>query len=174
MQDRKLIVLRGPSGSGKSSAAKKIREAMGWGTAIIEQDYLRRFVLREKDIPGGLNIKLIKRTVFFLLENSYDVVMEGIFDSDRYSEMFKEIIAKHPDNNFFYYFDIPLEETLRRHQFKENRHDFGEEEMTQWYKEKDFLDFVQERVIPENYTLEDTVQAVVTESSSAVAQSLSN
>ena len=160
MQDTKLIVLRGPSGSGKSSVAQSVRAAQGQPTAIVGQDYLRRMVLKEKDIPNGLNIELIKRTTLFLLGHSYHVVMEGIFDSERYEQMFQEIIKEHPDSNYFFYFDISLEETLRRHQHKPNKEDFGEKEMRSWYKEKDPLEFVQEDVIPEHYRLEQAVKYV--------------
>lgn len=50
----KLIVLRGNSGSGKSTTAKMLRDAaIAKGTktkiAIIEQDYLRRYILKEKE-----------------------------------------------------------------------------------------------------------------------------
>lgn len=163
MQTSKLIVLRGPSGSGKSSAARGIREGLGRGVAIIEQDYLRRIILREKDVPNGLNIQLIKKTTLFLLRNSYDVILEGIFDTDRYAEMFQEIIALHPKNNFFYYFNVSFQETVRRHQFKDNKDDFGEKEMKQWYKKEDFLAPAKEKIIPEQYTLEQTVQAILQE-----------
>ena len=36
------------------------------------------------------------------------------------------------------YFDLPFEETLKRHQTKPNSNDFGEEEMRRWWREKDY------------------------------------
>jgi adenylylsulfate kinase-like enzyme len=48
----RLIVLRGNSGSGKSTVARAVRERYGRGCALIEQDYLRRIVLREREIVG--------------------------------------------------------------------------------------------------------------------------
>ncbi|MCE9643064.1 MAG: kinase [Candidatus Andersenbacteria bacterium] len=161
MEETKLIVLRGPSGSGKSSAARAVRDAQKQKTAIVEQDYLRRIVLKEKDIPNGLNIELIKKTTLFLLDNSYNVIMEGIFDSDRYGEMLKEIIAEHPNNNYFFYFNISLEETIRRHQYKPNKDEFGEKELRRWYKENDLLNFVQEESIAENLSLEQIVERIL-------------
>ena len=61
----KLIVLRGPSGSGKSSTAKLLRSRFDAPTALIEQDFFRRVVLKEKDIPNGNNHDLIKSVVLF-------------------------------------------------------------------------------------------------------------
>lgn len=49
---------------------------------------------------------------------------------------------------YAYYFDLPFEETLKRHQTKSNCHEFGEEEMRRWWKEKDFSDVLTEVSIP--------------------------
>src|SRR5215510_2150387 len=49
MSARTLIVVRGNSGSGKSTIARAVRDRYGRGCALIEQDYLRRTILREHD-----------------------------------------------------------------------------------------------------------------------------
>jgi len=159
--DTKLIVLRGPSGSGKSSTAKALRKAQTEKIALIEQDHFRRIVLEENDIINGLNRELIQQTALFALEHSYHVILEGIFNATRYHQMFEEILAKHPTNNYFFYFDISFEETLRRHQFKPNKNEFSEKEMRDWYKEKDLLTLVQETLIPETNSMEETVNTLI-------------
>jgi predicted kinase len=160
-KETKLIVLRGPSGSGKSTTAKALRLAQTEKMALIEQDHFRRIVLKEKDIQNGLNADLIKRTVVFALEHSYHVILEGIFDAERYSNMFQELLDMHSTNNYFFYFDISFEETLRRHQSKPNKHEFGEKEMRDWYKEKDLLQFVQETLVPETSSSEQTINTLI-------------
>jgi predicted kinase len=55
----RLIVLRGNSGSGKTTVAAALREAYGRGMAWVSQDLIRRIILKEKDKPGGLSIGLI-------------------------------------------------------------------------------------------------------------------
>lgn len=45
---------------------------------------------------------------------------------------------------YAYYFDLPFEETLKRHQTKPNCHDFGENEMRRWWLENDFSDVLNE------------------------------
>lgn len=157
-EETRLIVMRGPSGSGKSTVARALRDILERPTAIVEQDYLRRILLKEKDIPNGLNIELIKRTTLFLLDNTYDVILEGIFDKGRYSKMFGEIVATHPTGNCFFYFDISVDETVRRHQHKPNKDDFGEEDMRRWYKRNDVLDIEDEEIIPESSSVEETVK----------------
>lgn len=156
--ETKLIVLRGPSGSGKSSIAKELRLAQSEKMALIGQDHFRRIVLKEKDVPNGLNSELIERTAVFALENSYHVLLEGIFDAERYARMFTGILSSHPTNNHFFYFDIPFEATLRRHQSKPNKDEFGETEMRSWYKDKDLLHCAEEILIPESYTQRQTVE----------------
>jgi len=159
-RETKLIVLRGPSGSGKSSVSKLLRTSQSGPIALIEQDYLRRTILKEKDVPGGLNIELIKMTVLMALENSFDAILEGIFDAGRYGKMFEEIIRRHPRDNHFFYFDISFEGTLLRHQHKQNRNDFGETEMRRWYKERNFLECAKEVIIPETNNLEETTDFI--------------
>ena len=159
MKTSKLIVLRGNSGSGKSTVAKRLREVSDHRIAIIEQDYLRRFVLKEKETEGENNIDLIFTTVVFALERNYDVVLEGILHFPRYSKMLQKLIKNCPDNHF-YYFDVSLAETLRRHSSKQT-YEFGEKEMREWYKPHDITNFQGERIIPEEYTLEETVKMII-------------
>jgi predicted kinase len=157
----KFIVLRGNSGSGKSGVARAVRLAQGEPMAYIEQDCLRRIILKEKDIAGGLNIQLIKETVLFSLRNSYHVILEGLLLKKRYEGMFEELLKLHPSNNHFFYFDVSLEETLKRHQTKINKDEFGEVEMRDWYKETDLLHCAEEEIIPESNSLEESVKQIL-------------
>lgn len=156
-----LIVLRGPSGSGKTTVAKAVRDALNEPIALIEQDYLRRTVLKEKDIPYGANIDLMKSVVLFTLSRGYHVILEGILDAGRYGDMLKELVTTHPHPNLFYYFDISFEETLRRHQQKPNHNEFGETEMRRWFKRLDLLTWVHEERIPESNTLEESTSTLL-------------
>lgn len=55
-EDSRLIIIRGNSGSGKSSLAKAIRAARPRGIAIVGQDVLRREVLHVRDHPETLSV----------------------------------------------------------------------------------------------------------------------
>ena len=50
----KLIIIRGNSGSGKTTIAKEVRNRVGDGlsdnTMLVQQDTLRRDILRERDM----------------------------------------------------------------------------------------------------------------------------
>lgn len=157
----KLIVLRGNSGSGKSTVAKKVRETSSQkNIALVEQDYLRRFILKEKETEGTHNIDLIEQTVLFALERGYHVILEGILYFPRYGSMLRQLAEQCP-NNYFFYFDVSLEETLRRHATKPNAHEFGEKELRDWYKPNQLTRFNSERAIPESYSVEDAVNAIL-------------
>lgn len=160
MTSNRLIILRGNSGSGKSSVACAVREKMGYGTALIEQDYIRRTLLREKDRPNQPNIDLIKTNAQFALRH-YDVILEGILCSDHYGEMLRDLIAGHDGPVYVYYFDISLEETLRRHITKPNAHEFGEKELREWYLPKDVLMHESEQIIPETSSFSSSVERIL-------------
>ncbi|MCZ4556266.1 zeta toxin family protein [Rhodococcus maanshanensis] len=56
-----LVVIRGDSGSGKSTVARALQYRFGKGEcAVVAQDNIRRTILRESDELGGFNITLIE------------------------------------------------------------------------------------------------------------------
>lgn len=82
-----LIVLRGNSGSGKSTTAWALRERLGRRLALVEQDYVRRIVLKARDTADGPHYGLIEQTVRYALDAGYDVVLEGILHRGRYHDL---------------------------------------------------------------------------------------
>lgn len=48
----KLIILRGNSGSGKTTVAKELQKRFGRNTMLISQDVVRRDMLKEKSITS--------------------------------------------------------------------------------------------------------------------------
>ena len=126
----KLILLRGNSGSGKTTVAKKLQERFGSNTMLISHDMVRKQILHvwsregvEKSQP--LMIELMK----YGKRNSEITIMEGILPLKDYAQLFATAVTEYGDNIYSYYWDIPFEETLRRHRTKPNRNDFGEEDM---------------------------------------------
>ncbi len=167
-----LIVLRGNSGSGKTTTAKLLRDKMlekdkGQKIALIEEDYLRRIVLKEKrEKPQLDNIGLIEQTINFCLSHGYHIILEGILWTKQYEIMLKTL---HDDieNSYFYYFDIPLAETLKRHATKPNAHEFGEKEIRDWHHDKDFLKFVREKVITADQSQSEIIEMILSDTSAA-------
>lgn len=160
--ERKLLLLRGNSGSGKSTIAEQVRARARHKTALVNQDNLRRTVLKEKETEGSDNIDLIQQVVEFALERDYNVILEGILHFPRYKAMLKHLIDQCP-NHYVYYLDVSFEETLRRHATKPNSHGFGEKEMREWYKPKQLSGFSGEQTIPESLSLEQTVEFILSD-----------
>ena len=159
----KLIILRGSSGSGKSSVAEGLREKSKSKTALIEQDYLRRVVLKEKDLPSSINPKLILKVSQFALDNGYNTIIEGIFQTGHYRKMFNALLKYHPKENYIYYFDISLRETLNRHSNRDKVNEFGEKEMMRWNIDKDLLGHKGEAVISEDLSKGQIIKKVLRE-----------
>jgi shikimate kinase len=158
-----LVVLRGNSGSGKSSTAQELRARLGLGIAWVEQDHLRRIVLRERDIPGGVNIGLIDQTARYALDSRYDVILDGILDAGRYGQMLQELTTDHLGTTRHYYFDIPFEQTVRRHATRPTAKEFTPEQMREWYRERDLLPSIEQQIIKESSGLDETVERILTE-----------
>lgn len=159
----KLIILRGNSGSGKSTVAARLRAAYGRGIAVVPQDVVRRDILRERDMPGAVNIALIGLMTRHILDQGVHVVLEGILYADYYGEMLDALRRDHAGGTFGYYFDIPYEATLERHQTKPNCNDWSADDMRRWYRDRDLLPGGAERVIGPESALEETVERILTE-----------
>lgn len=160
----RLVVLRGPSGSGKSTTARQLRAHLGRSVALIEQDYFRRVVLKERDVPGGANIELISTAARFALDRGWNVIIEGIMHAERYADMLHELRDDHLGTSVFYYFDVAWEETLRRHETRPQSAEFGVGEMRKWYRAGDQLGFGNdERIIPQTSTLDEIVHRILNE-----------
>lgn len=159
----KLIVLRGNSGSGKSTAAQQIRERYGRGIAIVGQDNVRRDILKERGLPDAANIGLIDLIARYALDHGYHVIVEGILYAAHYGSMLRGLSQDHRGVSRFFYFDVSFPETLRRHLTKPQASEYGEVEMRDWYRPGDLLADVAEYVISESTSLNDAVTGIMTE-----------
>lgn len=158
---QRLIIIRGNSGSGKSTVAKKLQHKMGYQTMLIPQDIVRREMLRVRDIESNPSIQLVYDLAMYGKGIGYDVIIEGIFVNERYGDTLRRLIDDFQGETYVYYFDIPIEVTLQRHTSKPNAHEFGEKELRSWWVEKDYLNVVNEKMITADMT-EDAMLAMFT------------
>lgn len=157
----RLIVVRGNSGSGKSTVARELREAYGRGVAWVSQDLIRRSILKEKDRPGGVNSGLIDLVARYSLDNGYHVILDGIFSADRYESMLAGLARDHRGVSRFYYLDVSLEETFRRHATRPLAAEVSPDQMRDWYRPRDLLGGICERTIPETSSLAQTTALIL-------------
>jgi gluconate kinase len=156
----RLIVLRGNSGAGKSTVARELRAELGRGVAIVDQDTVRRKLLRERDVEHGVNIGLIEHIARYILANGNVVILEGILHAGRYGEMLRRL--HHDFGGGWYFLQVTWEESLRRHQTRPQRADFTLEQMRE-FPRADLLDGINELIVPEHSTAADTVHRILTE-----------
>ncbi|WP_328453103.1 AAA family ATPase [Amycolatopsis sp. NBC_00438] len=154
-------MLRGPSGAGKTTVATAVRARLGRGVALVQQDVLRRIVLREHDVPGGLNIALIATVCRFSLDAGYHVILDGILTAARYGPMLCRLAADHRGRTTFFYLDVPFDETVRRHATRPQAGEFTAEDMHSWYPASGRLDVPGEQIIATTSSAEDSVDRIV-------------
>lgn len=94
---KKLITLRGNSGSGKTTIARALQEKFGKNTMLLSQDVIRRDILKTNDGAGTrANDVLIMLLEYGHAHNEL-VILEGILNTDgtpRFSMPQKHSTAK--------------------------------------------------------------------------------
>lgn len=159
--DTCLVVVRGNSGSGKSTTARTVRERVGAGVAWVEQDHLRRRVLAEHDRPGMDNIGLIDVVVRYALDAGFHVILDGILVTDHYEPMLAALDHDHRGLTRHFYFDVPLEETQRRHQGRSWAAEVGPERLAEWYRPGDLLTGVDQTLIGADISAGHAVEIIM-------------
>ena len=154
-----LIVLRGNSAAGKSALALELQRVLGPGTANVGQDHFRRVVLREHDVPDGDNISFIADAVTSCLRLGYTTILEGILYSPHYGAMLRTLLADHAGPAHVFYLDVPLDETLRRHELKPLT--VPAAKLREWYHHLDLLDVDGEIVIDGSPDLQEVLAVVL-------------
>ncbi|MFI7517548.1 AAA family ATPase [Micromonospora echinofusca] len=158
-----LVIIRGNSGSGKTTTAREVRRRFGRGAALLEQDYLRRTVLREHDSAriDPVASAFITATARTALDLGYHVILEGILHTERYAAVLHQLIDDHPGPVAVFYLDVSFDETVRRHLSRAEPIPVTPDEMRKWYTHHDLLDIPGETVIGETSTFEQTVTTIL-------------
>ncbi len=159
---KKLILLRGNSGSGKTALSKLLQEKFGPNTMRISHDMVRMEILHTRGKEGveksePLMIELLKYGSL----HSEITILEGILPAEAYKGLFRAAVELYGKSNIFaYYYDLPFEETLRRHETKPNRNEFGEAEMRRWWVGRDLLPDLTETILTQELSLEEAAEQI--------------
>lgn len=149
-EDSRLVMLRGNSGSGKTTAARFLQHLIGRGTLVVSQDVVRRDMLWARDEGGA--IPLLLELIGYGQRHSPVTILEGILRTDWYGPLFEEVQSRFGENILAYYYDIPFEETLRRHAMRPQRFQFGEADMRSWWRERDLIGSIPEAILTAELT----------------------
>ena len=141
--------------------AKMLQEKFGPNTMLISHDMIRMQILHVWSAEGvRKSLPLMIALLRYGRRNSEITILEGILPYEDYKPLFEAALEEYGENIFSYYYDISFEETLRRHQTKPNRDEFGEADMRRWWREKDFLEVIPQTVLDEDVRLEEAVELI--------------
>lgn len=158
-----LLVIRGNSGSGKSTVAREVRRRYGRGMAVLGQDELRREILREHGGLGDAAVApgFIAASARYLLAAGYHVIVEGILHSGSHAAVLRQLIVEHPGPAHVFFLDVSFDKTVRRHHSRPEPIPVTTSQMRDWYAGVDVLGVDGEVVIGESSTLEETVATIL-------------
>ena len=138
-----------------------LQEKFGPNTMLISHDMIRMQILHVWSAEGvRKSLPLMIALLRYGRRNSEITILEGILPYEDYKPLFEAALEEYGENIFSYYYDISFEETLRRHQTKPNRDEFGEADMRRWWREKDFLEVIPQTVLDEDVRLEEAVELI--------------
>ncbi|AMR88284.1 kinase [Bacillus thuringiensis] len=156
-----LIILRGNAASGKTTIAKELQERFNQGTLLVSQDMIRRDMLKIHNTMGTLSQDLIYEITKYGKGRCEIVILEGIFSTRKYRNMLIDLVDYFDGNAHAYYFDVSLEETIRRHHSRDKQNEFGEELLHQWYTPHDIIGITNERMIHDTMTQEEICNLIL-------------
>lgn len=155
-----MLILRGNSGSGKTTTARALQQRRHHHLTLVSQDVVRRDILKIHDGDDNPAIDLIELIARFSLDGGRDVIVEGILNAGVYGAMLRRLVAEHRGLTRCFAYNLTFDETVERHGTKPNAHEFGPEMMRQWYRPLDLVDGLAEDVIPSDEAQADTIERV--------------
>jgi adenylate kinase family enzyme len=154
----KLIIIRGPSAAGKSTVAKALMEKVSRPTALLKRDHYM-FMFKTDDETKVPDKELLEQNILTCLERGFDVIFEGNFKGATHKPMLERIFTAHPDENYVFYLDVSLNETLKRHNKRE-------EQLLTAQEVKGLYDFATplghptEKIVPEHSSIAESVELI--------------
>ncbi len=159
--ETKLIILRGNSGSGKTTIAKLLQKSLGEEILLVSQDIVRREMLMVPDLQGNMSIELIKRITEFGKGTCKVVILEGILKKQVYEELLLNLVDYFDYKVYAYYFDLPFTETVERHKLRSSAKEFGEVRLNTWWIPHDQLGINGEVMLTIDMSQQDIVDLIL-------------
>lgn len=78
----------------------------------------------------------------------------------RYEGMLLDLIRFYNNEAIIYYFDLPFEKTMERHNARSQSQDFGEESLKKWWTPKDVLGVPGEQLLTEEMSEQAIVELI--------------
>lgn len=158
----KLILIRGNAASGKTSLATALQAELGENTLLLSQDNIRRTMLAAHDGPDTPTIPLLRNLLIYGKTHCDYLILEGILRADWYTPIWETITDLFGSKNTYaYYYDLPFEDTLRRHSSRAKSQEFGEKSLRRWWNDNDYLTHFSEKKIATTSSLSDSLETIL-------------
>ncbi|MGT2934558.1 kinase [Streptococcus castoreus] len=157
----KRIIIRGNSASGKSSLARALQNALGENCLLLSQDKLRREMLLAHDGFDTPTISLILNLLDYGQQHCDYIILEGILKADWYQPVWEGIAERFQGKIYAYYYDLPFEETVKRHASRQKALQFGEESLKRWWQQQDYLKLIPEKRLTAKLSLEEVEHLIL-------------
>jgi thymidylate kinase len=155
----KLIIIRGPSGVGKSAIAQALMKRTKRPTVLVDLDYYRFSFINPPKADHNLEYEMSGNDVLIGLKLGFDVIFDGNFTATAHDPFLEKLFQSHPEENYLFYLDASLHETLKRHETNSNPR-ISMEKMGEVYEYASPTGREEEVVIPESSSLEQTVEQI--------------
>ena len=157
----KIIILRGNGGCGKTTASQMLQQALGRGTLLIPQDTVRREMMWVKDRPDNASVALMKQIVDFGHQHCTYTIVEGIFYSDYYQDLFDYIVKLYDQQIYAYYFACPFDVAFERQRNRPLHNKYTIEKMREKWRDNDYLPNIKETVLDTSALSADEIVAKI-------------
>ncbi|MCD7840247.1 MAG: AAA family ATPase [Erysipelotrichaceae bacterium] len=155
-----IIILRGNSGSGKTTIGRILQQYYGSNTMLICQDIIRRQLLRVKDGENCPAIDMLINLVEYGYKHNNVVILEGILRNEWYAPLFDKIVELYQNNIYAYYFELSFDETVRRHALRSQHSEFGRKELQKWFKPHNYIYTIEEKLIYEDESVDQILHNI--------------
>lgn len=155
----KLIIIRGPSGVGKSTVAKALMKRTKRPTVLVDLDHYRFSFVNPPNHAHDLEYEMSGSDVLIGLRLGFDVIFDGNFTATAHDPLLAKWFSAHPEENYLFYLDASLNETLKRHETKSHPR-ISTDKMKEVYQYASAIGHENEVIIPESSSLEQTVEQI--------------
>lgn len=153
----KLIIIRGPSGVGKSTVAKALMKRTTRSAVLVDLDHYRFGFVNPPNPDHGVEYAMSGSDILIGLQLGFDVIFDGNFATEEHDPFLELLFSAHPEENYLFYLDASLNETLKRHETKSNPR-ISAEKMKEVYPYASPTGHENEVIIPESSSVEQTVE----------------
>ncbi len=155
----KLIIIRGPSGVGKSTVAKALLKRTTRPTVLVDLDHYRFSFVNPPNHDHGLEYAMSGSDVLIGLQLGFDVIFDGNFTATAHDPFLDKLLSAHPEETYLFYLDASLNETLKRHETKSHPR-ISADKMKEVYHYASPTGHEQEVIIPESSSVAQTVEQI--------------